>query len=68
MFNSTNKEMLKKAFTFLIVFLSISFVNTFSQAVVITPLDSIKVNDSDGISVLAGDPSINVTGIVTSTV
>jgi len=66
MLNSTSTKMLTKAFAILTVLLLISYTNIFSQT--ITPLTDIKTNDQDGLSVLAQDPSINVTGIVTSTI
>ncbi len=66
MSNATSKKMLWKAFTFFLVFFIISFANLYSQE--ITPLDSIKTNDADGVSLWIGAPSVNVTGIVTSTI
>ena len=62
----TNTRMLTKALSFLTALLLISFTNIYSQ--VITSLDTLKTNDSDGISVWAQAPSVNVTGIVTSTI
>jgi hypothetical protein len=64
MSNYKFKQMLVKALPFLIISLFIPFLSVFSQT--ITPLDSIKTNDATGVSLYAGDPSVNVTGIVTS--
>ncbi len=61
----TNTRKLTRVFSFLTVLLLTAVVNIYSQ--VITPLDTVKTNDSDGLSVWSQAPSINVTGIVTST-
>jgi hypothetical protein len=67
MSNYTKNNMLTKAFLFLMVLQLISFTNIYSQ-ITFTPLKDIKTNDSDGVSLYNGAPSLNVTGIVTSTV
>ncbi len=59
-------SMLKKALFLLTVLLLVSMTNIYSQD--ITTLTEIKTNDIDGISQDAQAPSINVTGIVTSTI
>jgi Secretion system C-terminal sorting domain/Family of unknown function (DUF5689) len=63
---STIKQLLKNALPILLALLAISFVNIYSQD--ITSLDSLKTNDTTGVSLFAGDPSVNITGIVTSTI
>lgn len=67
MYNYTKKNMFTKAFLFLMVLQLISFTKIYSQTI-FTPLKDIKTNDTDGVSLFGGAPSLNVTGIVTSTV
>jgi len=62
----TNNKMLTKAFLLFATLLFISFTKVYSQQ--ITPLQDLKTNDSDGLSTWAQAPSVNVTGIVTSTI
>lgn len=63
MLNSTVKNF--SSFLAVILF-AFSFSTIYSQE--ITPLDSLKTNDSDGVTLWAQAPSVNVTGIVTSTI
>lgn len=63
---STTNNFIKKSLSLLTILVLIAFTNSNSQT--ITPLDSLKTNDSDGVSMWAQAPSINVTGVVTSTI
>lgn len=67
MSNSTKKNTFAKTFMFLTVLLFISLTNIYAQ-ITLTSLKEIKTNDTDGVSLYNGAPSLNVTGIVTSTV